>query len=825
MQRTRSDLLAAVLWSSRDGKGRTHYPMVLAASATGPSPAFFIQSVFPALTSLRATCEAAPDAPGVRAALDAARNGLNASAAGEPVAALDPDPAALAALAARPELAGDRLFRVLYHLDREAGAYVRGTLDGSTKTKWAKLRPSHLRLPVCDDDRPAAMLRWARALLVWLDPSTPLTLIAPAGQPWIDAIVGHAEGSQAFCLRAGIATLPLVTDIPYTMDDAFLTRARALLPSTPPSTSSTLARALLPLALASIVACRASAEGAGVQPATELPAIADAPSLDTGAVCDLVVDPRTPPSGVIGFWRSLVNRPGEFWPATPEHLAQEARMRPRVDEAAGRISPDLLAAVTDERRARLISFLAAATTPEMLDPGLAAVEPLGFTARDLDPRMAYNLRLRRFKTEALRPDLPLPDQQSQRLAREFAADARAMQGGLAFMRPAATLLAGIDALERPPVPTPAAAPAIPAVGPGGVGGGLFTMTADGPRVRFSPRSGSGPVLEFVRIEPSPPDPGTPLGDPAIYMGVDEVSLETGVAIAKLRSSPAELGLLLPRLSGSDDSRHGPRVWHWPIRAGPSAWPTPAPAWLPRTAALAAPTYAEGSAPEPPTGAHPLQQISPQAAGYLAALIGCRLPSFSEWARAVAQFPEAANPEKANLRDQTWLAHAKYVQTQSKQLFPPPPADDGSYAPTGGPQARENTDGLLWFAPVGGSGQGAPRNLVGNVAEYVLDSPDEKGAAAVLPPDPAGVQGAFQRGRVKVGVVGGSAISDPALRVGEVRWLPADQQDAESGFADVGFRLAFTAAPGVGLGMGPAERPSVQARLRTLLEPTPYIWAR
>jgi hypothetical protein len=820
LARSRGDVFAARIWSSRDGKGRSKYPMVAAASV-GSVDFSAAEPIFLALDAARDRCIAATDAPAVRAALDAARADLHSRISAAPRSEPGPDPAALAALARHPDLAGEKLPRVLYHLEREAPAFVRGLADGGSKTKWVKIRPAHLRLPLADDagDRPRALTRWASALLVWLDPNTPLTLIAPDDRPWIDVLVGPPEPGQMFCLRAGPAALPLVTDVPYTLDASLIARARP---------GAMLALALVSMTLA---VARAAAQdqppapppAPPAAPQAEPPAAPEAVELEQPAgepsLFDQITDPRTPPARVVELWRSLVDRPGELWPTSPDHLAAEIALRAPVDKAAREISPELAAQVARERRNRLASYLAAARSVPELDAGLDAVEPLGFSIADLDPRQAYNLRLRRFKAALFGPAVPGDDRAVRERARLFAKTTRETRGGVAFLAPAADLLKGLDELAavdaapsdvRPPA-RPGPAP-LSAFGPAATG--LFSVTLDGPRARFISRAPDNDLtLEFVRVEPSNPN------DRPFYLGVREVSLADVVALARRRATPIDLASVLPRRSLLEDPRQGPRVWTWPLRMGPQAWPAPSPAWIPRTAPLAAPTYAEGSEPPPPSAVEPMQWLSPQAAAYIAALAGCRLPTAGEWARAARAFPAAVDAQHANLRDRTWLAHARHVESLRTERFPPPAADAGSFAPTGDLAALETDDAVLWFAPVD-AGPTTPVeavHLVGNVAEYVLRDLDEP--PPPFPADPIGAGAALRRAGPEIGVVGGSALSDPARSPDQVIWIPIDT--VGEGYADVGMRLAFT-APLAGDG---SQNQPVLERLRALLEPTPYIWPR
>jgi hypothetical protein len=106
--------------------------------------------------------------------------------------------------------------------------------------------------------------------------------------------------------------------------------------------------------------------------------------------------------------------------------------------------------------------------------------------------------------------------------------------------------------------------------------------------------------------------------------------------------------------------------------------------------------------------------------------------------------------------------------------------------------------VLWFRNVGHEpgfptslGQGYIHDLIGNVAEYVFDAPT---ASAVIKDNKIttdDVDALLAANRNKVGVIGGSSLSLPTLPVDKPSIVALDNQ-ADTGFADVGIRLAYTA---------------------------------
>jgi hypothetical protein len=236
------------------------------------------------------------------------------------------------------------------------------------------------------------------------------------------------------------------------------------------------------------------------------------------------------------------------------------------------------------------------------------------------------------------------------------------------------------------------------------------------------------------------------------------------------------------------------------------------------------------APPPPSPNSPIQNISPYTAIYFARLLGCRLPTSNEWLAAKQRFEDTATSKDAwNLRGtgpanvNNWLAQQNYAITMQvhalsfpdKNIFsgdmgfdtsqtdakaqPWTNAQLAKFAPTRVSSTTGTYNGsVLWFRNVGHEpgfptslGQGYIHDLIGNVAEYVFDAPT---ASAVIKDNKIttdDVDALLAANRNKVGVIGGSSLSLPTLPVDKPSIVALDNQ-ADSGFADVGIRLAYTA---------------------------------
>jgi hypothetical protein len=195
----------------------------------------------------------------------------------------------------------------------------------------------------------------------------------------------------------------------------------------------------------------------------------------------------------------------------------------------------------------------------------------------------------------------------------------------------------------------------------------------------------------------------------------------------------------------------------------------------------------------PLPTSPMQYLPAAGAAYAAALVGCRLPTESEWMLAQRHAPKSQEPP--NLRDPTWQKQHDHVRRTRNRgqgaldfdIFYP---DEDAFRLPGTREGREATveagapeDGWLWFAPGGGVASGL-RHLRGNVAELVVRGGPSQPASTSVADVRAWVRG------TPLGVIGGSAIGPPTA---ELDWTKAGAiTDPARSWSDVGFRLAFSA---------------------------------
>jgi hypothetical protein len=219
-------LLAGGLWSSLDGKGRGRYPIMLAAQMTDLPDRFAAGIVLPFLEKLHAQCAAASTADDVRRILSTEREQLRARIH-EPLALEPLAPPELAAVAAHPDMLPRSVgfHRIVYQFAEGMAAYR--PLGANASASRMIPRSEQLRLPACGMAPRDALLFWLRFALTFLDPLTPILLLAPGHQGrayWVDLIAGEPTSANFFCIKAGAKLIPFTSDIPYTLDRSF-TRA------------------------------------------------------------------------------------------------------------------------------------------------------------------------------------------------------------------------------------------------------------------------------------------------------------------------------------------------------------------------------------------------------------------------------------------------------------------------------------------------------------------------------------------------------------------------------------------------------------------------
>lgn len=221
-------LLFGRMWSSTDGKGRSKYPMVVAAHGVGVPLEWVVEVGLRHLERLQQTCRAATTALDVGRRLAETRQTLH-DALSHPTRSAPSVPEILATLFAQTGLgqsgAGhEGTYRILYQIQDQAG--LRFDRRTGKLIPGPAVRPLELRLPTGGRSAPELLRGWSTFFRSLLDPSLPVLLIHPLGQPWVDALLAEPAPDQFFCLRVTTRRLPVASEVPFNLDPAFRTQAQ-----------------------------------------------------------------------------------------------------------------------------------------------------------------------------------------------------------------------------------------------------------------------------------------------------------------------------------------------------------------------------------------------------------------------------------------------------------------------------------------------------------------------------------------------------------------------------------------------------------------------
>ena len=221
------NLVVGRMWSSQDGKGRKSYPFVVCVQCHQLPIKWIYENVLPRLERVETTCAATTSAIDVRMAIHSVEQELRqlaqqCAASPSPVIAY---PNAIAKLARHPEMGPDQegLFRVLYHIEREVGRH-RSNSAGSMS-----LRSTSLRIPASQDTMLESILLWNSFLFNMFGKNTPMLILLPQRNNWIDIIIGEPTELQLYCLRVSLKVIPLTSSIPYNMGAEFIDQANKLI--------------------------------------------------------------------------------------------------------------------------------------------------------------------------------------------------------------------------------------------------------------------------------------------------------------------------------------------------------------------------------------------------------------------------------------------------------------------------------------------------------------------------------------------------------------------------------------------------------------------
>lgn len=222
-------LIAGRLWSSTDGRGRAKYPMIVCVEA---SPAYRSWLMFEALPELARAQEryaGAGTAEEVRSLHASLADRVVRSAEGA-TPGEDPDQATALRELSESGIGGghESILRVVYAAERDLGLLL-GRIPSGTQGS-VSTRAGSIRVPRGGGGLAEGLWRWS----VVFERVTPrrlgLMVIGSGGRDWVDVVVGRAGADAWECVRTNSSALPIVSEIPYTIDPSVRDRLRGILP-------------------------------------------------------------------------------------------------------------------------------------------------------------------------------------------------------------------------------------------------------------------------------------------------------------------------------------------------------------------------------------------------------------------------------------------------------------------------------------------------------------------------------------------------------------------------------------------------------------------
>ena len=202
--------------SSRDGKNRTKYPMILCAHCTGVSLDWALMHLLPRIEEAEVRCHAVQTADEVRSIIVTTTETLRqAVAQAEDTGASFPPTPFIQSLAL--ENPQEAIYRIIYFIRNQMTGYM----NGARSEDESRMRPIEMRLPANRGASVESMVFWTRFLESQLGKDVPFLVTVPLQETWLDVVVGEPTAREFHALRAKPALVTFTSDVPYALDAAF----------------------------------------------------------------------------------------------------------------------------------------------------------------------------------------------------------------------------------------------------------------------------------------------------------------------------------------------------------------------------------------------------------------------------------------------------------------------------------------------------------------------------------------------------------------------------------------------------------------------------
>ncbi len=225
------------MWSSQDGKGRAKYPMVVCVHGESVPAWWTADTALPRLAEAEQACKAATTRDAVRAVASRMKQELELRLDG----ALGPtdedrDAEACKAVLADAGTHGDQgVLRVAFQIESEFGPLAAPTTRRSSSI--TDVRARMIRAPKLSGASGPGLGVSARAWSAFVIRAfgadaalrSGLLAIEPADRGFVDLILGEPAPEELVCVRATERLIPRASDVPYSLDEGFISKWRARL--------------------------------------------------------------------------------------------------------------------------------------------------------------------------------------------------------------------------------------------------------------------------------------------------------------------------------------------------------------------------------------------------------------------------------------------------------------------------------------------------------------------------------------------------------------------------------------------------------------------
>jgi hypothetical protein len=204
------------IWSSRDGKNRTKYPMIACTHCVSVPLAWGFANVLPALEEVETLCKSTTSAEEVREiirrTLSALRQTLGSASAlqsnGGEVALIEQ-----LGLADQHE----KLFRITYHVC----THLSHCSQNAAREAVSEATSGEVRLPAASGLASQTLGFWTHFLESQFNTDAPILLALPVERRWLDATIGEPASREFYSLRVTPEVLAIASEVPYEIDDEF----------------------------------------------------------------------------------------------------------------------------------------------------------------------------------------------------------------------------------------------------------------------------------------------------------------------------------------------------------------------------------------------------------------------------------------------------------------------------------------------------------------------------------------------------------------------------------------------------------------------------